>query len=393
MFADKQLQVRSSAEASAARREHQLHAFTPEFSRAVHDVAKSAPSLEDLAETFPALLFALATHYGDPDARVKARDIIIAGGALREAADCIGLPIWLRRLPPEAFQKPLGHLPDDPTFSLRIANALPIQPASAARWLQSVSMANCACGPEYALWLGQHARAVNAAMNEERQLLMAAWAWFSHRPQTTAARLIRRPWTAQIGVKRATEEFNVWIQRVALADWMAGDTIEPWLPDGAALGYTFATLATADAFIKASLALDNCLDQYADRMCLGDSSIIAISKNDKLVACVEIGRHDEEQTMPVVVQVRGPRNRSATPEIWQAAYAWIGQNPIEPLTKTRLTATKTDRQRARRQLWQPYLAFLDSMPGAERDSIRMRRLISDNKPRHNRARSPRRRPV
>ncbi len=386
MFADKLQHLRASTESLVARRQRQLHAFTPEFARAVRDVANTAPALEDLAETFPALLFALATHYGEPAARIAACDIVIAGGTLKAAADRLCLPYWLRRLPPDAFQRPIGQLPDDPTFSLRIVNALPRQPGTAARWLQSISLANTANGSEYSFWFAQHARAVNTAMSEERQLLMAAWAWFSSNPQCEAARLLRVPWTPQVGAKRALEEFNVWVQRIALADWLAHGAIKPWILDGSALGFRFVTLRSVDDFIETSDTLDNCLDRYADRMRLGDTTVAAISKNSKLIGCIEIGRHDVEPTMPIVVQVRGPRNRSVTPDVWQAAYAWIGQTPIEPLTQNRLTATTSERQKTRRRLWQPYFAFLDGVPGAEHYAARLRRLISDNGPRHSRTR-------
>ena len=390
MFADKLEHMRAAGEAISARRQRQLHAFHPEYARAVREVADTAPALEDLAETFPALLFALATQYGDPIARLDARSIVIDGGPLRDAADRLGLPYWLRRLPPEAFQKPIGRLPNDPAFAMRIANALPRQPRTAARWLHSVSLADSTNGADYALWFGQHAGAVNAAMSEERQLLMAAWAWFSRMPQTDAAQLLRIPWTPHIGVKRALEEFNIWVQRMALADWLACGAIKPWILDGAAHGHDFSTLCTIEAFLETSSALDNCLDRYADRMRLGDTTVVAIRKNGKLIGCIEVGRHDVEPTMPIVVQVRGPRNRSVQPDVWQAAYAWIGRAPIEPLAQNRLTAARSERQKTRRRLWKPYFTFLEAMAGNEYYVTRLRRLISDSGPRHSRTRTARR---
>jgi hypothetical protein len=62
--------------------------------------------------------------------------------------------------------------------------------------------------------------------------------------------------------------------------------------------------------------------------------------------------------MPSIVQLRAARNRRAPPEVWQATYAWLGGQHLEPLTPDRHSVRPAKRLEARRKLWGPYLAFL-----------------------------------
>jgi hypothetical protein len=66
------------------------------------------------------------------------------------------------------------------------------------------------------------------------------------------------------------------------------------------------------------------------------------------------------------VQLRGARNRRASPEIWQATFAWLGSQRLEPLSPKRHAPKPTKRLQARVQLWAPYLAFLEGTGHADR---------------------------
>ena len=97
---------------------------------------------------------------------------------------------------------------------------------------------------------------------------------------------------------------------------------------GSRHGLHFVALRTAEEFIREAAAMDNCLDQFADRLEQGSSRVFSIRKNGRSVADLEIGAHDEEPSMPAVRQLRGPRNRRARPQLWQAAYAWLGAQDV-----------------------------------------------------------------
>ena len=162
--------------------------------------------------------------------------------------------------------------------------------------------------------------------------------------------------------KRAREELAAWRQRLRLVECLGPGIESPWLADGTALGFEFVALRTVDDFIAESEALENCLDQYADHLHTGLTAVFSIRKGERRVACVEIGLHDEEVTMPTIVQLRAARNRRAPPEIWQATYAWLGGQGLEPLSPERHVPKPINRADARRKLWAPYLDFLAGTP-------------------------------
>ena len=97
-------------ENAAVRRRRRIDAFHPSYRRFLAELTSCSPELEDLCDSFPALLFALATDYATPAQRERAFDLISAGAPLREAADALGIAWWLRKLPPQAFVAPLPPL-------------------------------------------------------------------------------------------------------------------------------------------------------------------------------------------------------------------------------------------------------------------------------------------
>ena len=70
--------------------------------------------------------------------------------------------------------------------------------------------------------------------------------------------------------------------------------------------------------------------------------------------------------MPTIVQLRGARNRRAAPEVWQATFAWLGGQRLEPLSPERHAPKPMKRVAARRLLWEPYLGHLEDNGGAQR---------------------------
>jgi hypothetical protein len=82
--------------------------------------------------------------------------------------------------------------------------------------------------------------------------------------------------------------------------------------------------------------------------------------------------HDEEVTMPAIVQLRAARNRRAPPEVWQATYSWLGSQRLEPLSPLRHAPKPMKRIEARRKLWSPYLTVL----AGTRYELAFRRAVS-----------------
>jgi hypothetical protein len=350
-------------------RGERLQAFHPELRGRVRRVARGPGPLEDLADSFPALLFALATGFGTPEARTRARRLVEEGAPLRQAAHVLALPWWLRRLPAEAFLEPLRDVPDGPDFAQRIIAHVPKSGVEAKAWLWAVLYAHHACHAPYALWvaswIGKSHRYLIAPYGDETFRLMTAWAWHAGRPGTPGHRLLRRPWSDTLGVRRALDELVVWRRRTALSHHLSANPGDCWVREGHAMGYDFVALRTAEEFVREAAAMDNCLDQFADRLEQGASRVFSVRKNGRSLADLEIGAHDEEPAMPTVRQLKGPRNRRARPELWQAAYAWLGAQALRPHPPCPERASPARALAARLAFWKPYLESLDD-PAIER---------------------------
>jgi hypothetical protein len=333
-----------------------LLSFQPEFRTEVRELARRSSCLADLAATFPGLLFALATGYGSLEARQAALGRVAAGAALKDVADSLGLPWWLRRLPPQAFTERLARLPDEADFSSRVGNLLPPAPGHAAAWLARVLQAYRTCGAEFALWVAKHDRPNSPLGSDSTLLYLAAWAWHSVRPETLGGRIVRRPWVPAMSLARALEEMAAWRKRIALALSLSAGGGGRWLDDGSAQGYEFVALRTIDDFIAESEAMDNCLDGFADKIDAGNSFVYSIRLRGRPVADVEIGSHPLDVNLPTIVQLRGPRNRRAGLPVWRATYAWLGEQTLRQRPPRK--PDPRERRRALRSFWKPYLATL-----------------------------------
>lgn len=345
------------------------HTYHPHFRRSVMDWAAASPGLSDLAESFPALLFAIATGYGADDARGRTVELVMAGAPLRVCAHMLGLPFWTRRLPPAALTEPLDGLPLGMESGQRLAALVPNDPATAATWLSALQLAARCCDEDFALWIAgwadKHHRALATDHGRQSLRWLAAWAWHAGRQDTVAYNLLRRAWTPSMGYRRALDEVVVWRQRILLAMAIEAGRSAPHVADGHQDGYDFVRLATAADFIAEAAAMDNCLDQFADRLMQGYSHIYSIRRNGRPVADVEIALHEQETCMPAIRQLRGSRNRRAAPAVWQAAYAWLGSRRLPTLRPQDWKPTPARLRTAARAIWAPYLQHLENGGNSE----------------------------
>lgn len=343
-------------EQAAKRRAHAIAAFVPSARKAILQLTSQSPAMADLAETFPALLYALTTGYGTLAARETATALIEAGAPLRHVAVALALPWWLRRLPAAALDGSLAGLPHNAELAQKLACAIPADPAIARCWLASVAYGCRAAGPGFGVWLGGWIGRANGCLmpiGSDNLRLLAAWAWASQHAETRLGRLVRRRWSNAISPRRALEELCIWRQRVELAIYLAAREPTVSLASGTAHGLAFVPLADAEAFIDEAARMDNCLDQYGARLALRRSHIVSIRRDGRPVADLEIGPHDEEPSMPAVRQLRGPRNRCAGAEIWRATYAWLGEQRFTALAR-HADGSFATRRTAAQELWRAY---------------------------------------
>lgn len=358
-----------TSEPAEARRSRRLSAFSPIYRNDIARLTQGSSALEDLAESFPGLLFALATDYGSPAGRHACIIAIEHGAPLQRAAAILCFPWWLRRLPPQAFTHRITALPDNAEFSRCIVDLIPKDPERMGPWLWAIERGYRGCHWQFALWaagwLSKNNRVFTIPGGEIDFRLLTAWAWHAGSDTHPSQRLLRKPWTQAMGLRRAIDELGIWRRRIALAIALDAHLEDPWLSEGSANGYDFVALLTADDFIRESEKMDNCLDQFSDHLEDGGSRIFSVRKKGRTVANLEISLHDVEPSMPTVRQLRGRRNRKSRPEVWRATYAWLGMQPLTPRYVPPRRLDRIRAQRAAAELWAPYLEFLHSAGLAE----------------------------
>jgi hypothetical protein len=181
---------------SARRRaiaEKQLRRFAARHRTAVRALAAQHERISDLAVSFPALLFALAVPRNgfSPDTSIACT---IAGRQIKELARLAALPLWSRRLSPEAFQRPIEELPDGDLISRQIVNHLPRSPKLAPRWLEAVSFGLRWGAPSVAVWIARELTRDAKSVTLKQIRLICLYAWYSGQPHTLGASMITKPW-------------------------------------------------------------------------------------------------------------------------------------------------------------------------------------------------------
>lgn len=340
------------------RRHDRLRTFHASLRGAVAELTCCAPEAEDLIESFPALLFALVTGYGTPAERESAFRHVLDGGSLKYAGDLLGLPRWLRRLPAQAFVEPLGRLPGSPEFEARIAHLIPSSRILVRPWLSRVLYAYEACHEDYAIWIARQHRLPLPEAYDECFLYLTAWAWHGSQKEAPAHALLRRPWSAKLSLRRAEEEMLKWRRRLALAYALGSGLDNSWLTPGNVNGFDFVPLLTIDDFIAESDAMDNCLDQYADRMSTGSIRVFSIRRHGTPIADIELGPIPSSSDIPAIIQVKAARNRPAPLTIWRAAHAWLSAHTDRKLERRPGSPRLVRRREAQMDIWSPYLSSL-----------------------------------
>lgn len=340
------------------RRMRRLNSFPQPYRKYIAGLTSCAPAVEDLADSFPALLFALATGYGNVRRRQAAFEAVVGGDTLKLAAGILELPLWLRRLPAQAFAQPLPPLPSDEEFTVAAANRVPAHPRDAAIWFDRLLVSHRLAGRDFALWCLREPRMLPPHTGDEDMQWLLAWAWASLNPAFEGHRLLRGAWTPVIGWKRARDEVAIWRKRIDLVGALAGEMRDPWFQNANVSGLDIVALRTVEDFVCESVAMENCLDQYAAHLAYGRVRIFSVRRDGRPIADVEVTLKPDDAGTPCISQVRGPRNRRAPPAVWQAVHAWLAAQSFKAIDVSSTSAQAT--RDAFRRFWQPYVAAAES---------------------------------
>lgn len=328
--------------------------------REVRRLMRSSARLADLAVVFPGAMYALASRRGTQATRDAALALIEDGAALKTVARALELPLWLRRLPPEAFQKAVPPVPSGENFTRRIATRLPAVPSHSALWLDAVAFGAEACSEDFALWLADQAIYSEPGKPDQMFGVLAAYAWHSRSPHARAHGLIVVPWRPEIAFDTALCAAKSWLNRMRLTLQLGpGVLTDPWLSGGQVRGYTFVPLLDRTEILAEARAMQNCADQYAERLADDRCRLFSIRREREHVATLEVGPHSREAGMLAITQLKGRHNMAAPLDVWQAAYAWLAAQSGLRRLPPRIPPERNLDQEAWRQLMAPYRKTAD----------------------------------
>ncbi len=332
-------------------RERRLRRYSSRLQSRVRACAMRHPHLADLALSFPALLFALAVPRPDVDPE-RAIACVIAGRPLAEAAAAAGLPLWLRKLPPEAFVRPIPPLPNGELFRRQIGNHLPRSPKLMPTWLQLVAEMAALAHEAAAVWI---AREYLRAPKRDHMHLLGLWIWFSGQPSCFGRELIERPWTPAMKLDAA---------RTAAFAWRANTTLHlnigqrpirnMWLNPGRVGDYEFRPLDDIPAIVEEAVAMRNCVRTYDDDIAHNRSRLWSVRRNGERVATLETGLHCHDPLLNII-QLEGPGNAAAPRELWWIARRWLHLHDLPQIETGRIKWRQAPLDLATwRRLWRPY---------------------------------------
>lgn len=320
------------AEDDACRDTHQITSdmdvfaarFHPRVRRDVRKLMAAGERFADLARVFPGAAVAIATTWLPLADRRSAIALVQDGAPLKSVARALSLPLWIRRLPPEAFNGPVPDVPHGELFARRIAARLPASASESAAWLAAVSFGVKACHDDFALWLAEQPLYEEPGEATRLLAILSAYAWFSGQPDSRAGKLIVVPWRPQIAFDTAICAAKSWLNRVRLIVLLGRSPVgDTWLQPGAAMGFTFEPLVDAADLLAEAQGMQNCADQYGERIARDRCRLFSVRRGTTRAATLEIAPHHRETGVLAVSQLKGRHNMPAPLEIWQAAHAWL----------------------------------------------------------------------
>ncbi len=331
--------------------------------REVRRLMRSSARLVDLAMVFPGAMYALASKRRPVRVRRAAISLVEEGAPLKNVARALDLPLWLRRLPPEAFQQPFDDLPGGEAFTRRVATRLPGAPSHSAFWLQSVAFGAKACNEDFSLWLADQTVYAEDGNPEQLFGMLAAYAWHSRASQTRAHTLIVVPWRPEIAFDTALCAAKSWLNRMRLVLQLGpGVLTDSWLTGGQVRGYTFVPLLDRMEILAEARAMQNCADQYAERLADDRCRLFSVRREREHVATLEIGPHSREAGMLAITQLKGRHNMAAPLDVWQAAYAWLSSQSALRRLPPRISPDRRLDDEAWGQLMAPYRRRTNGAP-------------------------------
>jgi hypothetical protein len=298
--------------------------FDKTIRAAVEQVSASHVYAQDLLWTFPGLLAEIAVT-SDGARRDGAMALVKAGAPLASIARLLGVPFWMRKLPPEAFSAGVPRLPADAEFGLQIANHLPRQAGHAESWLKTVAAAYAAADATFAVWAAREHARLDAARGVHGIAAIGLYAWFSARPESVAGGLVARPFQADFSAEQARDHARAWFEELQMQLYAPARAARFAHVNRATNvdGIAFERLATPDALRAEGQRMNHCVGRYGNELACGNSLLYALSEGSERVATLEVRLQPTGR--PVLWCLSGPGNAEVPHRVWSAVTMWLAR--------------------------------------------------------------------
>lgn len=345
-----------------------LRRFNRSFRPHLGKLAERSSRLADLLYVFPGAAVELAAGKRSAGSREHIARLVEKGLPLAKIAKALGLPIWLKRLPPEAFRMtPTGILGND-DFSRRIVNCLPDSPEASALWFGRLTFALSACNPAFALWLAGQPLAAPKSIAPLKDsivplLPLAAYAWFSSNKETAAHTPTPSPWHDKMTLAGAARETLAWLDRVGIElvskeNEHAKANDNAWRRTHFCGNFHFTPLRTSQELREEGERMRNCLAGYVREIEKGVSLIYSVRAADSVQPAADLEIRLGRNGKPFIAQLRAAGNANPPKEVVRAADIWLdGLSEHKPPLRTSevkdWTSIKIQPEQWEK-IWRPY---------------------------------------
>jgi hypothetical protein len=350
--------VFANAGARLVALETQIKRFDRSYRRRLRKFTRTSSRHGDLLFTFPAIAFALVSGRGTIAQRGEATRLVRNGASLAEIAAILELPQWMRRLPPEAFERPVGSVATGVAFGRKVIGRMPKEASESASWLQTHEVA-CAAGDEdFAYWIAGQQIYAELFPGEVPVRPLAIFAWYSGKEDVRGRRLIERPWNKQMHFTAAVLQMGAWYDRV-VTDLCHFDTKRGpgrYSRRKRGSGYSMVPLRSAAELNEEGQFMDNCVGSYVGTVAARECLIYSVRRGSTRVATLEVRGERGMRGAPRIAQLEGPGNTTAAPVIWASVNNWLAEQDATFLGQPASIAFDSVDATRWKALWMPYVS-------------------------------------
>src|SRR5262245_50711148 len=242
----------------------------------------------------------------------------------------MGMPLCLRRVPPEACREPLIPVRWSAAAGRTLANLIPANPCVTAAWLNAVFFAARACHEPFAFWIGRQQSIIrNEKFHPTALCPLAMYAWHCGQHESAVGWLAFTPWSPRLCFAKALTETQYWFHRVKLLAYFGSQRIEDmWISGGRVCGFDFVPLTNFWQIMEERVDMGNCVDCYADKLADNGCRLFGVRHRGRSVATLELTADGgstcfgDAGTLRIA-QLKGPQNAKVPLDVWHAAMKWL----------------------------------------------------------------------